>query len=82
MTASDSRSFREHPFCVTICIFNVNKQDATNISANEGKTNDISDGYRRLYLPLPTFPRLLSFRLPPLTFFPSSITQSFKCPHD
>lgn len=74
MTTSDNHSFRgkkkKHPFCVTICIFNFNiqqnKQDATAISANEGKTDDISDGYHRACLP---FLCLLSFRPPPLTFF-------------
>lgn len=50
MTVSDSDAFHRHPFGDAVCIFNLNKQDATNISANEGKTDD--DGYHYLYLPV------------------------------
>lgn len=90
MTMSDSHSFRRHPFCVTVCMFKFNtqqnKQDATAISTNEGKTDDINDGYHCVCLPLPTFLLLLLFSLPLHTLFFSSlisfICQSFKCPHD
>lgn len=74
MTVSDNYSFEEHPFCVTICIFDFNiqqnKQGATNINVNEGKTDDIHDGYHCVYLPVPTFLHLLSFCLHLLILFP------------
>ncbi len=72
MTVSDNHSFQKHPFSVAICIFNFNiqqnKQDATNISTNERKTDDIYDGYHCVYLPLSTFLHL-HLSPPLLTFF-------------
>lgn len=83
MSTSDSCAFEKHPFCLTICIFNFNiqqnKQNPANISANEGKTDDIHDGYHCLPVSANLSSSLIITPLY-ITFFPSMTFITFQVP--